>query len=193
MNDELRMNGDSSDVDSLLAVRGEPSDSLRGALRKATSAKLARRAWGRKALRIARLAACYLAGAATLFAWQSLSATSAAPREVTAEKNMPPPDAHSREETVAGVKPAQLPAAAGRLPKTRYASLRELGDRHLIEGRNPAGAIRCYRLALQYATTSELTAASHDGTWLLRAICHDRTSERTIDKTLEKNDEREKS
>jgi hypothetical protein len=78
---------------------------------------------------------------------------------------------------------AQAPAAAVVVPpekapkKSQFDKLRELGDYHLLE-RNPEQALRCYRVALRYATDDEFTAASRGGSWLLRAICLDSKQEK---------------
>ncbi len=57
--------------------------------------------------------------------------------------------------------------------KTRFDSLRELGDQYLVERNDPAGALRCYRLALKWASQNDSLASITGGTWLFRAIKQD--------------------
>jgi hypothetical protein len=55
-------------------------------------------------------------------------------------------------------------------PRSRFESLRDLGDQNLLVRRDPEAATRCYRMALRYATTDDRAWAATEGTWLLRAV-----------------------
>ena len=61
--------------------------------------------------------------------------------------------------------------------RTRYESLRELGDHYLLQLGDPEGAVRCYRLAWKSATDDEKDTQS--GTWLYRALVRDLETEQT--------------
>lgn len=192
------------ELDVLLAGAAScDTSSLREALRGQSTAAFVRRRRRRRVVRAAGMAACYLLGAATLFAWQHVSAS---PVERVADRQVAAPSdgdavAAQEDKTSAGNvpdaasnldaanhdasnldaanqdAPPQRPLSPKPAKKTRFASLRELGDRHLLADRNPERALRCYRMALRYATEDERRAAAQDGTWLLRVICLDSTQE----------------
>lgn len=181
------------ELDVLLAGAAScDTSSLREALRGQSTAAFVRRRRRRRVVRAAGMAACYLLGAATLFAWQHVSAS---PVERVADRQVAAPsdgDAVAAKEDKTPARnapyatnldttnqnaPPQRPLSPKPAKKTRFASLRELGDRHLLADRNPEQALRCYRMALRYATEDERRAAAQDGTWLLRVICLDSTQE----------------
>lgn len=186
---------DSNDLDALLAANsGGDSDALRFALRGRSTTEFVRRRRRRRAVRMMSLAACYLLGIVTFYAWQQVSASTApavgGTSISTPERSPPSEDAKRQAPTepqepiidpaIAAAEGPNVPAAPLAKPakRSRFAALRELGDRHLLANRNPEQAIRCYRVALRYATTDEFTAASREGTWLLRAICLDTIQEK---------------
>ncbi len=181
---------------------GDESHALRDALRGQSTAAFVRRRRRRRAVRIAGMAACYLLGVVTIYAWQQVSAM---PADRTAESyagtNVVEPAGKSSSEAApdaartsiaakeeergaidrgdASVEEKGMALAPRKktVKKSRFDSLRELGDYHLLADRNPEQALRCYRVALRYATDEEFTAASQDGTWLLRVICLDAKQE----------------
>jgi hypothetical protein len=130
-------------------------------------------------MRLAGMAACYVLGMVTIYAWQQVLASTPGETQVLIPQS---PSSPKTPAAVQIVKQPDVPSAPGPAPrpakKSRFDSLRELGDRHLIAERNPEQALRCYRVALRYATEEEFIAASHQGTWLLRAICLDSKQEK---------------
>jgi hypothetical protein len=191
---------DFDDLDALLAARlGGDCDSLRTALRGRSTTAFVRRRRRRRAVRMMGMAACYLLGIATIYAWQQVSSSPAsgggetniatpeetppsgdAHRHAPAEPNEVAPQEPGTDRAIAAAERPSVPTAPIAKPakRSRFDALRELGDRHLLADRNPEQALRCYRVALRYATTEEFTAASREGTWLLRAICLDTIQEK---------------
>jgi hypothetical protein len=191
---------DSNDLDALLAASASgDSDALRSALRGQSTTAFVRRRRRRRAVRMMSMAACYLLGIVTIYAWQQVAASPAPaggdmnistpektpqgeddkrhvptdPNEVATQEPSTDPAVASAQKPVASAAPIAKPAK-----QSRFDALRELGDHHLLADRNPEQALRCYRVALRYATTDEFTAASREGTWLLRAICLDTIQEK---------------
>ncbi|MEX2188846.1 MAG: hypothetical protein WD875_18700 [Pirellulales bacterium] len=177
---------------------GDPSHALREALRGKSTAAFVRRRRRRRAFRVAGMAACYLMGVVTIYAFQQVSAmpadrtasgdTTAA--TATAATTTDAPGSAKRADStpverrqIAAGEPENEHVRAALLErpkivkKSRFDSLRELGDRHLLGDRNPERALRCYRMALRYATEEERESAAQDGTWLLRVICLDAKQE----------------
>lgn len=60
---------------------------------------------------------------------------------------------------------------------SQFEALRRLGDQFLLERNDPEGAIRCYRMALRYATVEERQQFADSGTWLFQALNHDSLAE----------------
>jgi hypothetical protein len=192
MNESMYPADDSDELDRLLAnssdVDGRP---LRESLRGPVTSSFVRRHRRRRIRRAVGMAACYVLGIVTIYAWQQVSASMPNRNgDATAEKVAPSIESKHRlrepskhdviTPAIAKVdKPAIAPAAAVKPSpkKSQFDKLRELGDYHLLE-RNPEQALRCYRVALRYATNDEFTAASREGSWLLRAICLDSKQEK---------------
>lgn len=161
-------------------------------LRRTTLRRLTVRKRLRQIVRWTSLSACYLAGAATLYGWQHWAAAGEGTRSQESAAIEAPSDHVAKappiekSAPVAAVEPGEQsdqPAAPRRahVKQSRFAALRALGDQHLLDGRDPDKALRCYRMALRYATDEELAIASRDGTWLLRTICNDPTMEKNHD------------
>jgi hypothetical protein len=186
---------DFNDLDALLAANaGGDCDSLRVAVRGQSTTAFVRRRRRRRVVRLMSMAACYLLGVVTIYAWQQVSASPAPavgdtniatpegspPSEVAKRQGPTAPNDQITDRAIAAAEGPNAPAAPIAKPakRSRFDTLRELGDRHLLADRNPEQALRCYRVALRYATTDEFTAASREGTWLLRAICLDTIQEK---------------
>jgi hypothetical protein len=201
MNDS-QMPGDELDAvlrGALGPAATEGSQALRDSLRGRSTAAFVRRRRRRRAFRVAGMAACYLLGVVTIYAWQNVSAmpadraaggdAAAATATAAAKGTDAPPPAKLADSAAVGSRPIvagqpkdeHVRAVPHERPKiakkSRFDSLRELGDRHLLGDRNPERALRCYRMALRYATEEERLAAARDGTWLLRVICLDAKQE----------------
>lgn len=185
MNEELP-----DEWEALLGGRNGDGGALREALRGPVMAAFVRRRRRRRVRRALGMAACYLLGIATIFAWQRVSASPVEGGDATARSIEPSrivvQKAPVERPDVARVTPQGhgaatqepiSPIAAKRAKKSRFDALRELGDQHLVE-RDPEQALRCYRVALRYATDEEFTAAAREGSWLLRAICLDTKQEK---------------
>jgi hypothetical protein len=199
MSESINAQDDFGEVDRLLANSSDvDSRRLRESLRGPVTASFVRRHRRRRIRRVIGMAACYLLGIGTIYAWQQVSASTPAQKpNATAEKSVEtierkenPRDRLPPRPVTPKIVQGDKPVAAAIIPiakapkKSQYDKLRELGDYHLLE-RNPEQALRCYRVALRYATDDEFTAASRQGSWLLRAIC--------LDSKQEKNHAHEKS
>lgn len=158
---------DHDSLDELLAPPA-PTDAaaLRQSLLAATTRRLARRRWLRRAGLAAALAACYAAGLLTM---QLLTPPA------------PARDANVAAAEVKGDTAPPAPAAAPdpgpeERPAERAALLRRAGDRYLNEEGDPEAALRCYSQALD-AGTQDDTKFSPDDSWLLMAIKNAREKE----------------
>jgi len=192
MSESINAQDDFDEVDRLLANSSDiDSRQLRESLRGRVTASFVRRHRRRRIRRVIGMAACYLLGIGTIYAWQQVSASMPAqmpnavlvsptktiepkenPRDRLPPRPMTPKIAKSDKPVAAAITPiAKAPK------KSQFDKLRELGDYHLLE-RNPEQALRCYRVALRFATDDEFTAASREGSWLLRAICLDSKQEK---------------
>jgi hypothetical protein len=155
-------------VDELLGAVGTPStnEALRQRVLADTVGVLRRRRRTARATMALALAGCYLAGVATV----TLVRPSAAEGQF-AERST---SKDSVTSEVVGEPAAQSPKIAIRPPvtkhRTRFESLRDLGDQNLLDRRDPEAATRCYRMALRYATADDRAWAATEGTWLLRAV-----------------------
>lgn len=177
--------------EALLGGRDGDGGALREALRGQVMAAFVRRRRRRRVRRALGMAACYLLGVVTIYAWQRVSVSPVEGGDATASRATEPsrdvvqqapverPDVARVTPQAHGATPQEpvSPIAAKRAKKSRFDALRELGDQHLVE-RDPEQALRCYRVALRYATDEEFTAAAREGSWLLRAICLDTKQEK---------------
>jgi hypothetical protein len=165
---------------------------LRERLRGATVRRLAVRKRLRQIVRWTSLAACYLAGAATLYGWQHWATAGERERVATVANDEPRVEdgadqesndkENLRTDSQLTMPPnAHVQPRVARAKPSRFAALRALGDQHLLDDRDPDRALRCYRMALRFATVEELAIASREGTWLLRTICNDPTMEKNHD------------
>jgi hypothetical protein len=192
MSEFVNAQDDFDEVDRLLANSNDADGrQLRESLRGPVTASFVRRHRRRRIRRVIGMAACYLLGVGTIYAWQQVSASMPAQKpNATAEKSAEaiepketprdrPPPLPVTPKIVKFDKPISAPAASiAKAPKkSQFDKLRELGDYHLLE-RNPEQALRCYRVALRFATDDEFTAAAREGSWLLRAICLDSKQEK---------------
>jgi hypothetical protein len=192
MNESFDSADDSDELDRLLANSSDiDGRQLRESLRGPVTSSFVRRHRRRRIRRAVGMAACYVLGIVTIYAWQQVAA-SMPNLNPDAIANDPAPASdskqHSRETlkhnaVTPAIASVDNPAHASAAPikpspkKSQFDKLRELGDYHLVE-RNPEQALRCYRVALRYATDDEFTAASREGSWLLRAICLDSKQEK---------------
>lgn len=176
------MPGDNLDKsDALSFSAAEPSVEFRTGLFARTSAVLVRRRRRRRALVFAALAASYLAGLATMFVAQSAAGGA---NERTARIADGGDDDATVEKPEARKRVDDSPAAVVRVRRpentSHSESLRRLGDTYLLERNDPAGAVRCYRLALKVATTEDTLVPTDEGTWLFRALKQDQNLALTL-------------
>ncbi len=75
-----------------------------------------------------------------------------------------------QDEPLQQRRPSNAILREPRKKKSRFLSLRDLGDQYLLEQQDPAGAARCYQMALRYSTEEEVNQQSDEGTWLFRAL-----------------------
>jgi hypothetical protein len=133
---------------------------------------------------VVALAACYLAGLATMRLWLAPPVTANAPPAQNAPevaKETPPrpapgPAAQSPEDNPH--LPADVLERLGELAaREKQAELfRRAGDRYL-EGDNLPSALRCYRLALDCGSEKDLAIAAEDS-WLLMSLKDARQKEK---------------
>ena len=175
------------------AVADDHMQELRTRLLSQTTGVIQRRRYYRQAGMFAACVGCYLAGLLTV----TLMADGALPDTVRKVVELEPisPDATVQNdiatETILVTEPVaavetgsdaelqdepqrqqrQSPALhKPREKKSRFLSLRDLGDQYLLEQQDPAGAARCYQMALRFATEEEVNQQSDEGTWLFRAL-----------------------
>ena len=157
-------------VDELL---GTTTQSANEALRKRvltdTVHVLRRRRRIRRATLALALAGCYLAGVATVTLVRPSSAEGRFAQQATTSDDVvkQSPRVAVIDETADMAPIAMKPAAK---PRTRFESLRDLGDENLLHRRDPEAATRCYHMALRYATPDDRAWAATEGTWLMRAV-----------------------
>ena len=169
---------------------------LRAELLSQTSAVVRRQRYWRRGAILAACAGCYLAGWLTVTFIES--AVPPPPQKVVFMlETVQSPDAAGAQaiEVVGGAQvrtresdasPATDPAPPmlrqhqPREKKSRFLSLRDLGDHYLLVEEDPAGAARCYQMALRFATEEEVDRQPDPGTWLFRAL--------KLDHNWEKND-----
>jgi hypothetical protein len=185
MNDEYAL-------DELLGstVNRSASVALRETMFTSTIKVLRRRRRIRRAAMGLALAGCYLAGVVTVTLIRPLAAEgelvqSAAMADAAAVKPHVP-DA----PVVSSGQTADLASDQQRKARTRFESLRDLGDENLVDRRDPEAATRCYRMALRYATPNERAWAATEGTWLLRAVNQTFNLETLYDPAQPKTDAR---
>ncbi|QDU45007.1 hypothetical protein Mal52_34950 [Symmachiella dynata] len=167
---------------------------LRERLLSETTGVIRRRRYYRRAGMFAACVGCYLAGLLTV----TLMADGASPetaREVVDHEITAPnatieddiatetvsvtapvvavktgSDAEFQDEPQDQQRPSNTLQHKPRKKKSRFLSLRDLGDQYLLEQQDPAGAARCYQMALRFATEDEVNQQSDEGTWLFRAL-----------------------
>lgn len=165
MNDEYA-------VDELLGatVNHSAGVALRETMLTRTVKILRRRRRIRRAAMALALAGCYLGGVVTVTllrpsAAEGELARGATKSDAAAVKQQPP-----AAPFMSNNQPQNIAITAQRNARTRFESLRDLGDENLFDRRDPEAATRCYRMALRYATPDERAWAATEGTWLLRAV-----------------------
>ena len=164
--------------DLLRRPSGEGGDALCARLQQRTTRVLRRRRRLRVVARIATLAACFVAGALTVYCLGPRRID----RVVVVEKQ-PAPTAPTVPAPVP--KPAPPPPSAVALEwkafdadKPRPDLYREAGDRYLHEDDDPISALRCYGQSLNGASDKDL-AISPDDDYLLMVVKEARRREKS--------------
>jgi hypothetical protein len=162
-------------VDDLLARHdaGEPSEQLRERALARTLPVLRRRRWIRRAGWGAAFAGCYLAGMATMGAWQSSQASKSVVEKAPTMPAVP------RQQTSDGPELVQR-------QKSPFERLRDAGDEAWQAQGNLDAAIRLYGEALEVATPEEMKISATDDNWLLMALKQDHVEE---DEDVDNHDE----
>ncbi|TWU06696.1 hypothetical protein CA54_50950 [Symmachiella macrocystis] len=167
---------------------------LRARLLSQTTGVIRRRRYYRRTGMFAACVGCYLAGLLTV-SLMADGASSETVREVVDHKAIEPSaavqddimteplavtapvvavetgsDAEMQDEPQRQQRPSTALRHKPRKKKSRFLSLRDLGDQYLLEQQDPAGAARCYQMALRYSTEDEVNQQSDEGTWLFRAL-----------------------
>ena len=150
---------DRDDLDRLLIPRDAPPTSgLRDRLRAETTRRLHRGRFAQRLCMAAALAACYLAGATTLW----LARPTPEPRVVVVEKAIEPTPASEPYRS-----PRDLELAAEQADGAASARLYlEAGRRYGRDFNDWTSALRCYRNALDLHTEAPTIDATNDD-WLL--------------------------
>jgi hypothetical protein len=141
-------------------------------------------------------ATCILAYAAGMATMGFATMAAGDPRKTAGERAEKTADAPTERATAtsdfanrdAPLTAEQVRAEIARMQRnqpSRFASLRRLGDDYLELQKDPEGAVRCYRLALKYATPEELAHAMDESSWLMAALLND--LEREHDHAVEIN------
>ena len=140
---------------------------------------------------ITALAACYLAGAATVHGWTQWSAgpmkldldERTAELARSADHITPTAVPTSSQVRLPVQQDPDVPATvvesmAAQIPGQRGVLFRTAGDRYLLELGDIESAVRCYRRALDACAEQDLVVASNDS-WLLMALKQARQKERS--------------
>jgi hypothetical protein len=150
-----------------------PPVSVDGALRQRlleqTTRIIRRRIWLKRAGWAAALAACYLAGAVTVYLLHS-----PAPAQIVIVKQSAPPPV---EATTARLTAFVLENQALDSVQPRPELYRLAGDRYVAESGDLQSALRCYRQALDEASEQDLQIKPEDN-WLLIALKEARQKEK---------------
>jgi tetratricopeptide (TPR) repeat protein len=154
---------------------------LRQAVFAQTARVLRRRRVGRRLAALGALAACFLAGMATMLAWQ----THESPRELA--QLVPPNENHAAKQPD---KPVALSTKHEEAPSlvelewrafdsrdNRAALFFDVAQRYLEEQKDYEAALRCYRQALD-AAPREVLAIRPDDNWLVMALKEARQKEK---------------
>jgi hypothetical protein len=153
----------------------EANESMQLALRERTSRVLRRRRRLKKLTLAGAMAACFLAGMATMYGLLPRVAARNEPArpvvDVVAKKN----DAVTAETPLPNALIVELQARAHNAE--RVARLRRAADLYLLEEQDYAAALRCYAQALNEADAQTLEI-SPDDTWLEMALKDARRKEK---------------
>jgi hypothetical protein len=160
--------------DDFLDRRRVPPESstLRGALLRRTLGVVRRRRRQRRLGLAAALAACYLAGLASMWLWQqSAPAVAPPPAEQTPVAVREQPSAPAPADGPREVPALVLERWAAQGPVERRAEFyRRAGDRYLENDGDVPAAVRCYALALDAGPEEDLEIAPDQDSWLLIAL-----------------------
>jgi hypothetical protein len=155
-------------LDALLTPEYAPaSDAFRLGVLARTTASLRRQRRLSILRRVAALAACYVAGLATMYGFRPAPPTHALPA-VTA---VTPPESSEQDSATA------LEWKAVDHPDEEAALYRGAGDRYLADENDPKDALRCYSNGLD-AGGGDSLAINPSDSWLLIAIKDARQKEK---------------
>jgi hypothetical protein len=145
---------------------------LQERLFRQTTRMIRRRRWLRRAGFAAAFAACYLAGAVTVY----LVRSPAPPQPGTVPLPSPPSTASPGETTV-GLTAVALENQALDSVQPQPELYRLAGDRYVAESGDLQAALRCYRQALDEGPEQDLQVKPEDS-WLLIALKEARQKEK---------------
>ncbi|MHB1037073.1 MAG: hypothetical protein ACYC35_20630 [Pirellulales bacterium] len=164
-------------ADLLAGEKPSGRDALRSAMLARTGRVLRRRRVARRCTLAATLAACYLAGAASLAAWRGLGGED----YVVAEGRQPLPAVNAADDRGKDAIPAPSPTLATRQEpgpaKSRFELLRHAGDRQWQERDDVESAVRYYGRAMKAASREELAVSGETDNWLVMALKEARLKE----------------
>lgn len=162
-------------LDLLLApTAAEPDPALRQRLLTRTTALIRRRRRLRRLVRVAALAACYVAG---LFTMHGIPVPPNEPASTVAPTPSAAALAPAPTALVLEWQALESPAPAPQL-------YLQAGDRYLAENGDPRAATRCYGNALNLAIPQDLVIDPSDS-WLLMAIKDARQKEKDDAKRIQ--------
>jgi hypothetical protein len=155
-------------LDELLGKRevGPANDLLRERSLAKTLPVLRRRRWVRRASWAMAFAGCYLAGMATMGAWQRGEAS----RSFVERPSLP---AAPKRQRAGGTRLVEQP----KREMTPFERLRAAGDDAWRRQGNIEAAIRLYAQALEVATPEEMRISDTHDSWLLMALKQDHLPE----------------
>lgn len=168
-------------IDQFLAAdfTGPSAPGLRGAVLAQTTRALRRRRIARRVALVGALAACFLAGMATMLAWQMQDSPKEIARVIAPEeKPLPGPLKKAAPSTRPEPPPSlvDLEWRAFDARENRAALFFAVARRYLEEQNDYESALRCYRQALDAAPKDGL-AIRPDDDWLVMALKEARQKE----------------
>jgi hypothetical protein len=167
------------EIDDLLTPKrlpAEPPD-LRVTIEHAAAGVQRRRRWLIRGRKMAILAACFLAGAATMKYWLA----SESPQPIMVERSptpepeeTPPPADPYRNDPPERLEKWAFVQSGGK----RADLYRRAGDGYLLR-EDVENAVRCYRRALDTGSAADLVIRADRDTWLLMSLKVARQKERS--------------
>jgi hypothetical protein len=152
--------------DLLRPQAARPAPDFRQTVLRVSLAVLRRRVWAARLATVTALAACFVAGALTLYLWHPPQDKPDAPPGFSGGAST------SQDQPVAALEDRAIQSA-----EQRTELFRQAGQRYLHEQNDVQAALRCYGHSLDSGSEKDLVVNAKDD-WLLIALKHARQEEK---------------